>query len=108
MYMHVFLDGRSCKSPYECVMVDNRYFRIYERTSSWFMARQLCRSIGGKLALLKSETIIQHLAAAIKQHHKDTKKYFIGFRRMDYFLGHRNSQFFTNFFIYKFITIIRY
>ena len=98
-----FIDVSICKSlsPYECVKVDNRYFCIYERTSSWFMARQRCRNIGGKLALLKSETIIQHLATAVKQHHQYTKKYFIGFRRMDYFLRHHNSEFLINFFICK-------
>ena len=89
--------GSSCMSlsPFECVMVHNRFFLIYERTSSWFMARKLCMDVGAKLALLRSEAILNNLASAIKQHHQDTRKYFIGFRNMDYFCRDNDSEFFV-------------
>ena len=47
------------------------------------MARQLCEAEGGQLALLKNKEL-REVAAAINKHHKDTKKYFIGFRSMDF------------------------
>ena len=84
--MHYFLGPGACGnlSPYECVEVLGTWYRIYERTSSWFMARQLCEAEGGQLALLKNKDLMEKVAAAIKKHHKDTKKYFIGFRSMDF------------------------
>ena len=91
----LFLDGITCQylSPFECVRVDNRHFRIYERTSSWFISRQLCKTKRGHLALLKSKRIQRNLSAAILKHHSNTTKYFIGLRGFDYFQGEKYLEF---------------
>ena len=56
------------------------------------MARQLCEVEGGQLALLKNKELLDKVAAATSKHHKETKKYFIGFRSMDFTNASKNTM----------------